>query len=312
MNIIPLDPLDQPIPEAFRGAVVAIGNFDAVHLGHQALLEAARQRAGDLGRPFGILTFEPHPRRVFRPDDAPFRVTPYAVKLERFRAAQAEVVFVLPFDWTVAHLQADAFIDKILRRALGAELLVMGSDFRFGQNRTGSVQTLREASFKCVIMDPLKDGQSAVYSATRIRGLLQSGHIDEANALLGWEWEIIGTVEKGDQRGRELGYPTANIALGETIHPAYGVYATWARIDGETNWHKAATNIGIRPMFESKIALVEAHLLDFSADLYGKTLHIRVVRKIRDEEKFEGLNALMAQIGEDCTQVRRVLEEGYD
>lgn len=308
MKIVTLDPFDQPTPAEFRGAVLAIGNFDAVHRGHQALLEVARKRANDLGRPFGILTFEPHPRRVFRPDDAPFRVTPYAAKLERFEAAQAEIVFILPFNWTIAHLQADAFIDNILRKALVAEFLVMGSDFRFGQNRSGSVETLREAGFKCTVVDPLKDAQNAVYSATRVRGLLQSGHIDEANALLGWDWEIIGTVVKGDQRGRELGYPTANVALGETIHPAYGVYATWVRIDDEADWHKAATNIGIRPMFESKIALVEAHLLDFSRDIYGKTLHIRVVKKIRDEEKFVGLDALMAQIARDCTQVRSLLE----
>jgi riboflavin kinase/FMN adenylyltransferase len=151
------------------------------------------------------------------------------------------------------------------------------------------------------------DTHRGVISATRIRGALQAGHIDEANALLGWEWDIRGIVGHGDKRGRTIGYPTANVPLGETLHPSYGVYATLVRIEGQGEWLKAATNIGIRPMFEVRTGLVEAHILDFNGDLYGKELHIRPVQKIRDEVRFDSLDALIKQIDDDCHQVRKIL-----
>ena len=154
----------------------------------------------------------------------------------------------------------------------------------------------------------MDDGHHGVVSATRIRGLIQGGHIAEANQLLGWPWEIRGIVQKGDQRGRELGYPTANVPLGETIHPSYGVYATWVQIEGEAQWHKAATNIGVRPMFEVSTALVEAHLLDYTGDLYGKNLRIQPIRKIRDEMKFSDLGGLVKKIEQDCEAVRILLD----
>lgn len=225
-----------PLPADARNAVVAIGNFDAIHRGHHALLEVARKRALDLGRPFGVLTFEPHPRRLFRPDDAPFRVTPYAAKLQRLEIAKADCVYALNFTWDIAHLSAEDFIQKILHDQLGTNNLVIGADFHFGQNRTGTIEMLQNAGFHCTILDQIKDAQNGIYSASRIRGLIQSGHIDEANALLGWNWEIQGQVQHGDKRGRELGYPTANVPLGDTIHPAYGVYAAQVKIQGEKEW----------------------------------------------------------------------------
>ena len=295
------------LPAEARNAVVAIGNFDALHRGHHALLEIARKRALDLGHPFGVLTFEPHPRRLFRPDDPPFRVTPPALKLQRLDIAKADCVYIIDFTWEIAHLSAEDFMQNILRDQLGTSNLVIGADFHFGANRSGSIETLQASGFHCTIIDQIKDAQNAIYSATRIRGLIQSGHIDEANRLLGWDWEIQGTVSKGDQRGRELGYPTANIPLGETIHPAYGIYAAEVKIEGEKQWRMAAVNIGVRPMFEAKVALVEAYILDYSGHLYDQTLRLRPVAKIRDEARFDSLEALKEQMARDCDECRKIL-----
>lgn len=297
-----------PIPEEFKNCVIAIGNFDGLHRGHQALLEITRKIALSEGRPFGVLTFEPHPRRMFRPDDAPFRITPYDLKMQRLEYSKADCVFVLNFNRETASLSADDFIQKILKDKLGAKFIVTGNDFHFGQNRSGSIETLKKAGFSCTTVDLLKDATHAAYSATRIRGLIQAGHIKEANALLGWDWEIQGTVQKGDQRGRELGYPTANVALGEAIHPSYGIFAALVKIEGENEWRLSATNIGIRPMFETPIALIEAHLLDYSGDLYGKKLRIRPIVKIRDEAKFDNLEILKTQMAADCQAARNILK----
>lgn len=295
------------IPDQFTGAVTALGNFDGLHRGHQALLEITRKQALDRGRPFGVLTFEPHPRRLFRPDDPAFRITPLPLKLERLQASKVDAVFILDFNWETAKLSADDFIQQILKDRLGLTEIALGADFHFGQNRSGNLETLQSAGLNCTTVGLVKDANHGVYSATRIRGLLQSGQIEEANSLLGWEWEIQAIVEKGDQRGRELGYPTANMALGETIHPSYGIYATLVQIEGEKNWRMAASNIGIRPMFEAPTALIESYLLDFSGDLYGKKLRVKPVRKIRDEAKFNSLDDLIIQMEKDCREAREIL-----
>ncbi len=299
--------LSDTIPNEARNAVAAIGNFDGLHRGHMALLEIARKRALDAGKAFAVLTFEPHPRRLFRPDDAPFRITPLPVKLQRLENSRADIIFVVNFDWETAHLSADDFICKILKGKLGLNEIVIGDDFRFGQNRSGSIETLQKAGFHCTTLGLIKDSSHAVYSATRVRGLLQAGNIREANALLGWNWEIQAKVEKGDQRGRELGYPTANMPLGETIHPAYGIYASLVQIEGEKGWRMAASNIGIRPMFEARVALVETFIFDFTGDLYGKTLRVRPVEKLRDEAKFDSLETLKLQMAKDCEKAREIL-----
>lgn len=299
--------LSGDIPDQFRGAVTALGNFDGLHRGHQALLEITRKQALDRGRPFGVLTFEPHPRRLFRPDDPAFRITPLPLKLERLKASKADAVFILDFNWETAKLSADEFIQQILKEKLGLSEIALGADFHFGQNRSGNLETLQKAGLNCTTVGLVKDANHSVYSATRIRGLLQSGQIEEANALLGWEWEIQAVVEKGDQRGRELGYPTANMALGETIHPSYGIYATLVQIEGETEWRMAASNIGIRPMFEAPAALIESYLLDFNGDLYGKRLRVKPVRKIRDEAKFNSIEELVIQMEKDCQFARTIL-----
>ena len=301
--------LSSPVPENAKGAVVAIGNFDAVHLGHQALLADAKAYAVSLNVPCAVLTFEPHPRRLFRPEDAPFRVTPLDLKLERFAASGVDVVYVCPFNWELAGLSPEDFIQSILKDKLAPHSVVVGQDFHFGHNRAGNADMMRASGLNVSAIGLKLDTHHGVISATRIRGALQSGHMDEANALLGWNWEIRGVVGHGDKRGRTIGYPTANVPLGDTIHPAYGVYATLARIEGEDVWRSAATNIGIRPMFELQTGLVEVHILDFDGDLYDKVLHIRPVKKIRDEMKFSSLDDLVKQIDADCIVTRKILAE---
>ena len=299
--------LSENIPDDAKGAITAIGNFDGLHRGHMALLEVARKRALDHGKPLAVLTFEPHPRRLFRPDDAPFRITPLDIKLKRLEYSQVDIAFIIDFNWEMAHLTSEDFIEKILKQKLGLKEIIVGANFHFGQNRSGSVDTLTQAGLHVTSIGLVKDATHTVYSATRIRGLLQSGQIEEANMLLGWPWEIRAEVVHGDKRGRELGYPTANMPLGETIHPAYGIYATLVQIEGEKEWRMAASNIGIRPMFEAKVALIESFLLDYTGDLYGKILRVRPVAKIRDEAKFDNLEDLKIQMAKDCETARQIL-----
>lgn len=297
------------LPAALRHGVIAIGNFDGVHRGHQALLAVAREQADRAGCRMGVMTFEPHPRRLFRPDDPPFRITPAAAKHRRLAAAGVDFVLSLPFDWDFASQSADDFIARILRDGADPAHIVVGSDFAFGQLRKGTPESLRAAGFAVTVLDKIADEGDDPLSSSRIRAALCRGAVDEANAMLGWDWEIEGIVVKGDQRGRTIGFPTANMPLGDTLHPAYGIYATWVRIEGEDIWRAAATNIGIRPMFELKIGQVEAHILDFTGDIYGRTLRVRPVKWLRGEAKYEGLDALVAQIGKDCAQVRALLPE---
>lgn len=294
------------LPEDARKAVAAIGNFDAVHRGHQDLIAQAKREAAQRKTKLAVMTFEPHPRRIFRPDDQPFRVTPLSLKLDRLKQLGVDIVYVVNFDWEFAGQSALDFINT-LKNQINPAAIVVGMDFHFGHNRSGSVELMRDQGLEVVAANLTADSRHGIISATRIRGLIQSGHIDEANQLLGWSWEIRGIVQHGDKRGRELGYPTANVPLGETIHPAYGVYACWVQVPGHADWYRAATNIGIRPMFETKTALVEAHILDFKGDLYGRELRIRPVKKIRDEMKFGALDALTEQIEKDCAETRTIL-----
>lgn len=292
---------------AQTGAVVAIGNLDGVHLGHKALLEAAYTRARQQNKSFGVLTFDPHPRRLFRPDDPPFLITPGDLKLDRLRENSVDVVYIAAFTSAFAHLSADDFVQKILMESLGTQDVVIGFDFHFGHERTGDHATLTRAGLNVTRVALLHDAQDLPYSASRVRQAIAMGHMDDANALLGWNFEIRGIVIHGDKRGRTLGYPTANMTLGDSVRPAYGVYAARVQIMGENIWHKAAINIGIRPMFATHEALLEAHLLDFSGDLYGRTLRVQPVKYLRSEMKFDGVDALKEQMARDCAQARQLL-----
>ncbi len=296
------------LPESAQGCVVVIGNFDGVHRGHQALLDRARNLANELKKPLGVLTFEPHPRVLFRPDEPPFRITPMSLKHERLAASHVDYVFSLPFDWDFASQSADAFVQNILINGLRAAHVIVGFDFKFGQLRKGTPQTIIDVGLDVTIIDEVRAEQDAELSSSRVRQLLRHGKIEQANAVLGWDWEIRGTVFKGDQRGRELGFPTANIRLLDTVHPAYGIYAVFARIEGEDEWHMGASNIGIRPMFEVSVAQVETYVFDFNREIYDRTIHVRPVKRLRGEAKFDSLESLITQMNADCEQARDILK----
>jgi len=298
------------LPDKAKGAVIAIGNFDGVHRGHCQLFDIARGIAESTGKAFGVLTFEPHPRRLFRSDDPPFRITPVAVKIRRLELSGIEMLFNIDFNWDFASQSADDFIDHILKSEIEPSHIVVGYDFCFGQLRKGTPQTLTDAGFEVTVVEKIEENGEAL-SSSRIRAELRHGHVAKANGILGWEWEIEGTVVEGDKRGRELGFPTANVLLEGTLHPAYGVYAACVKIieDGkDAPWLLSATNIGIRPMFELDTGQVEAHIFDFDRDIYGKTLRVRPVEYLRGEAKFDDLDGLIEQIQNDCVKSRKILE----
>lgn len=295
------------LPKDAQQAVVAIGNFDGVHKGHQALL----QQAAALARPskkLAVLTFEPHPRMLFRPDEPPGRLTPPALKIWRLQEQGIDILYSLPFDWNFASQSAADFIQNILKDGLNASHVVVGDNFRFGQLRKGEAKDIEAAGIPVTSVGDVKNAAGEVFSSSLIRQSLRQGDIAAANAMLGWNWEIWGEVVRGDGRGRELGFPTANFSLGPTIHPAYGVYAARVNIQGESQWHDAAINIGIRPMFEVPEAEVESYIFNFDRDIYGKTLRVRPVQRLRSEAKFNSIEELKIQMKQDCEQVHKILK----
>lgn len=299
-----------------RGSVLAIGNFDGVHQGHAALLGRARERARAEARPVAVLTFEPHPRGVFRPGGEPFRLTPFRVKERELSRLGVELLFVQHFDMAFAAKSAEAFIDEILVEAIGAGHIVVGYSCTFGKGRRGTPDMLREAAgragFGVTVLEPVRGADETVYSSTHIRELLKSGNPRRAAALLGRFWEIDGRVKEGDRRGRTIGFPTANLGLGEYLHPRLGVYAVRVRGDGPDDplAGRAAdgvANLGMRPTVGGLEPRLEAHLFDFDRDLYGRHLRVAFVDFIREERKFSGLDALQAQIAEDAARARAIL-----
>jgi riboflavin kinase / FMN adenylyltransferase len=304
-------------PALWKGGAVALGNFDGVHRGHQALLAHTGQRASALGAPLVTLTFEPHPRRFFVPDTGPFRLTMPPAKVRLLAQYGVQAVLAQRFDSAFAALSADAFIDEVLLAGLGARHVVCGYDFTFGARRSGNVEMLREQGrrkgFGVTVLDPVMN-EGEIYSSTRIRETLRHGWAREAAELLGHAWEIEGTVELGDQRGRTIGFPTANVALGEHLRPRFGVYAVRAMVDGQdgSEWRDAVANLGRRPTFGKLQENFEVHLFDFAGDLYGKTLRVALVDFIRPEMKFSGLDQLKAQIAADGQTARSILTASRD
>lgn len=298
----------QTISKDVQGAVLAIGNFDGVHRGHQALLSCAQDIAKKENKKLAVLTFEPHPRELFQPDLPPARLTSAPLKATRLEKHNVDFLVSLPFNWDFASQTADDFINKILKNTINASHVVIGYDFQFGQLRGGNADTIKQAGIPTTTLKAVHDDKDEIISSSRIRQYIRQGNIQTANELLGWEWEIQGEIFHGDRRGHELGYPTANILLNNTIHPAYGVYACLIQIEGEEIWRHAATNIGIRPMFEVETGQVEAHILDFpDKDIYGKNIRLKPIEYLRGEAKFNGIEELILQIDKDCDQVRKIL-----
>lgn len=296
------------LPDAARGGTVALGNFDGVHRGHAAVLRAAHGARPDL--PLAALSFEPHPREHFRPDDPPFRLTLLPAKAQALSALGARHVHAVPFDAELAAMGAEEFVERVLHRGLGARHLACGADFAFGHRRGGDVAFLRGAAeargIGLSVVPHLDDAEGPI-SSTRIRRLLQDGYPERAAALLGRPFAITGPVSHGDKRGRTIGFPTANIPLGRHLEPARGVYAVRATLpDGRVV--PGVANLGRRPTAGGDpVSRLEAHLFDLHEDLYGQELSVALERFIREERRFEGFDALKAQIARDAAAARDLL-----
>ncbi len=300
-----------------RGASVALGNFDGVHLGHQAVLEAARlagehAKGGPSGARLGVIVFSPHPRRFFQPNAEPFRLTSDAKRAEILAGLGVAELYELAFDRDLSLMDADAFAREVLAEGLGAAHVTIGFDYRFGRDRVGDADALKRLGalhgFGVSVVEPVNDGANKC-SSSAIREALRAGDTASAERMLTRPWSIDGVVERGDQRGRTIGFPTANVPLGALVRPRLGVYAIQARIDGRGEVYGGVANIGSRPTFDGEDVRLEAHLFDFDADIYG--LHVDVAPRafVRPEQKFSGLDALKDQIARDAASARAALAQ---
>lgn len=290
----------------------AIGNFDGVHRGHRFLLDRTSDFAASIGAAPAAVVFDPHPRRYFRPADPPFLITTAEMRNALLRRAGAADVFSLAFDKALATLSPEAFVRDVLKGRLNLAGVATGRDFRFGAGRAGDASSLAALCESCgvraLIVDPLTDRQHTdKIGSTAIREALLSGAVDRAAAMLGRPWRVEGRVERGRQIGRTLGFATANLTLGELIEPRRAVYAVRATAGGRV--YDGVANFGRKPTVGDVAPLLEAHLFDFSGDIYGSTISVDFIAFLRDERKFDGLDALKAQIAADCVDAKRKLSE---
>jgi riboflavin kinase/FMN adenylyltransferase len=294
---------------SLTGGVVAIGNFDGMHRGHQAVLEAARTDAEAIGVPSVVLTFEPHPRDVFRPEEPVFRLTPPHVKARVAAALGLGGLVTVPFTRDFAKVPAETFVREVLVGVLGARRVAIGWNFHFGAGRGGNPDSLeamgRDLGFTVDVVEPFADEGGAVVSSSRIRSLLGDGEVAEAAALLGYRWFFEGVVVDGDKRGRTIGYPTANVRLPPQATLRHGIYAVLIEIDGETR--QGVASWGRRPTFDDGAPVFETHVFDFAGDLYGKMVAVTPVSYLRPELRFDGVDALVAQMDRDSAEARAFL-----
>ena len=298
------------LPEACRGAVVALGNFDGVHMGHRHVITLAAELAGRLDAPLGAALFDPHPRRFFAPDAPAFRLMSAARRNRILESLGVSQLHVLAFSHDMSRMSPADFVGQVLADGLGIAGIVTGEDFRFGAGRAGSTEDMArlcaERGIATAFAELHGNGADKV-SSTRIRKAIHDGDMRAAEALLGTPWAVEGLVRRGDQRGRTIGFPTANLTLDDFVRPDYGVYAVRVGIDGETPHIPAVANIGKRPTVDGATELLEVHLLDWSGDLYGRQLEVEFFDHLRSEKRFDGLDALKAQIADDAAAARRVL-----
>ncbi|MFC4291141.1 bifunctional riboflavin kinase/FAD synthetase [Sphingorhabdus arenilitoris] len=299
----------EPMPADLRGSVAALGNFDGFHLGHQAVAGAAITKAKAEGRPAIIATFDPHPVRHFVPDTPPFRLTSLDQRQRLFADAGADAMLIFDFGAPLAATSAEDFVTELLVRQLGIKTVVTGEDFTFGARRGGNVDVLREIGAGCgldnIAIGPVQAG-AEIISSSRIRDALKNGDPDGAAALLTRPFAVEGKVQHGDKNGRLLGYPTANVDMGQYLRPRYGIYAVKVRLpDGRVL--DGAANIGIRPSFDPPKELLEAYIFDFNEDLYGQMIEVEFHAFIRGEAKFDDLDALKIQMAQDCDTARTLL-----
>jgi riboflavin kinase/FMN adenylyltransferase len=301
------------VPDAARGAVVAIGNFDGVHRGHQAVIGQARALAADMGVPVAVLVFEPHPRQYFAPDAPFFRLSSFRAKVGLLAENGVDITYALPFDKHMASLTAPEFVSDVLVKGLGAVHVVVGYDFCFGKGRAGDITALRYMGdmegFGVTVVSAQGEGDGEVFSSTRVREALSEGRVEDAARLLGRPWFIEGRVLDGDKRGRTIGFPTANVQLDGVVPPKFGVYAVEVEIeDGpHKGAYKGVANLGKRPTFNKEDVLLEVNLFDFAGDIYGAHLRVSLMGFIRAEQKFDSLDALKAQIAADADTARSIL-----
>lgn len=297
------------LPERLRGGIIALGNFDGFHAGHQAVAGRAIAWAKAESRPAIIATFDPHPVRYFKPDVAPFRLTSLDQRQKLFAEAGADAMLVFAFDETLANTTAGNFVGDLLVTRFGAKGVVTGEDFTFGKGRGGNIEVLRDLGallgMRSEAIGPVST-EDAVISSSRIRQCLIEGRPDEAERLMTRPFAVQGVVQHGDKNGRLLGYPTANIDMGSYLRPKYGVYAVTGHLaDGRVL--KGAANLGIRPQFDPPKELLEPHFFDFNEDLYGQTIEVALRHFIRPEAKFASMEELTAQIDADCVRARELL-----
>ena len=297
------------VPDHLKGAIVALGNFDGFHLGHQAVVSRAVARAFHERRPVIVATFDPHPVKFFRPDLPPFRLTSLDQRQALFAHAGADAMLVFEFGEALRSTSAEDFVGELLAQRVGAAGVVTGDDFGFGKGRTGNVDVLRTLGAQHgiateAVAPVLIDGVRV--SSGRIREALVAGDTAAATHLLSRDFAIEGVVQRGDARGRELGYPTANLSLGDYQRPRYGIYAVRVTLEDGSE-HPGVASVGIRPTFEPAQELLEAHLFDFDGELYGQSTEVALHAFIREERKFESVDALIAEMREDEVQARRLL-----
>ena len=299
-----------PVPDALRGAVIALGNFDGFHLGHQAVVREAVEWARSEGRPAIVATFDPHPVRHFAPHVPWFRLTSLEQREELFAAAGADAMLVFDFGDELAATTAEDFVGRLLGAQLGAAGVVTGADFTFGKGRTGNVALLASEGTRHGIaartVGPVSDGGLAV-SSSRIRDALKAGECETAARLMTRPFAIRGVVQHGDKRGRTIGYPTANLDMGHYLRPRYGIYAVTGRVLDSGTELRGAASLGVRPTFEPPKELLEPYFFDFDADLYGREIEVALRHFLRPEAKFASVEALTAQMAEDCARAAELL-----
>ncbi len=303
-------------PASRQGQVVALGNFDGVHLGHQKLLAVASRTAGETDDArSAVLTFEPHPAAVLRPKSAPGRLTPLRGKARKLAGTGVDILYVQRFSRAFAALSADTFMEEVLGRALAARHLVVGHDFRFGAGRTGDADQLAQfaarAGIGLTVVDPVTDEAGTAFGSTAIRQAVAEGRVDEAARALGASFEVEGRVRRGQARGRRLGFPTANLHYLSQLAPLDGIYAGWTRVEGqpERGWLPTAISTGTRPQFAGTDRILEAHVIGFQGNLYGQRLRVAFLRRIRPERRFANANALIAAMAQDVSQTRAITAE---
>lgn len=298
-------------PDEARGAVIALGNFDGIHRGHQAVLGKACRIASDLGAPSAVMTFEPHPVNLFKSDIQPFRLTDENTKAQLIEKTGIDIMFRINFDKEFASITADDFIKNILVDCCRVRHVVIGYDFIFGNKRSGNAQLLEEKAriygFGFSKVESAGEKEE-VFSSTKVRQYLSEGKLKEASNILGRNHFFCGKVISGDKRGRTIGFPTANIDLGNLLRPKNGVYAVIVKIEGSDKIYKAVANIGKKPTFNSKDDVgLEVHIFDFNSNIYDKTIEVQLVEYIREEKRFNGIEELKGQIEKDCFSAKKFL-----